>query len=227
MRSCQRPRGRLTGRECLAIRLQRFDASHCCNLPKRSLFSVLIELPWWFSVVVAGLIYALGAIFNPLLGAAAAIPFVGVACYTAWLRLRRGPMADFPVLLKALRSASPEEMRAMLTEAFSRQRYDVTDGPGGDLELQRNGYLTLVRFRRWRAQSTHPAAVKELSDAVRARGADHGLYITTGTVTDAARKQADTCGITLIDAMALANLVVRTRGARKAVSRSGKEVTQS
>ena len=49
------------------------------NVPKRSLFAILTELPWWFSLLVAALIYALGALFNPLMGAAAALPFVGVA----------------------------------------------------------------------------------------------------------------------------------------------------
>jgi len=193
---------------------------------KRSLFSILIELPWWFSLLVAGLVYSVGAFFKPLIGAAAALPFVGVACYVGWLRLRRGPTADFPAMIKALRSATPDEMRAMLAEAFTRQRYDVADAAGGDLELQRNGYLTLVRFRRWRAQSTSPAAVKELSEAVRVRRADHGIYLTAGAVTDGARKQAEECGVTLLDGLALANLVMRTRAARKALNRSSTEAAK-
>ncbi len=192
-------------------------------MAKRSLFSILIELPWWFSVLVAGLVFTVGAFFQPIIGAAAALPFLGVAAYIGWLRLRRGPMADFPELIRALRAASPEEMRAMLEEAFVRQRYEVSDGAGGDLELQRNGYRTLVRFRRWRAQSTSAAAIAELAQTVRARGADHGIYVTAGAVPDAARKQATDAEITLLDSLALANLVVRTRGARRAVSRSSKE----
>jgi hypothetical protein len=193
---------------------------------KRSLFSILIELPWWFSLLVAGLVYSVGAFFQPIIGAAAALPFLGVAGYIGWLRLKRGPIADFPDLIRALRAASPEEMRAMLAEAFTQQRYEVADGAAGDLELQRNGYRTLVRFRRWRAQSTSPAVLVELAAAVRARGADHGIYVTAGAVSDAARNQAAASGITLLDAMALANLVVRTRGARKAVSRSHKEAVR-
>lgn len=195
-------------------------------MAKRSLFSVLIELPWWFSLLAAGLVYSVGAFFQPIIGAAAALPFIGVAAYIGWMRLRRGPIADFPDLIRALRTASPEEMRAMLEEAFVRQRYEVCDGALGDLELQRNGYRTLVRFRRWRAQSTAAAAIAELAEAVRARGADHGIYVTAGAVSDGARKQAADSGITLLDAMALANLVVRTRGARKAVSRKSKEAVK-
>ena len=115
----------------------------------------------------------------------------------------------------------------MLTEAFTRQRFEVSDGQGGDLELQRNGYVTLVRFRRWRAQSTSAAVLDELAAAVRRRGADHGIYITAGAVPEAARKRAADTGLTLLDALALANLVVRTRGARRAVGRGVKETVGS
>lgn len=196
-------------------------------MQKRTLFSILAELPWWFSLLVAGLIYMIGALFNPLIGAAAAFPFVLVACYVGYIRIKRGPTADFPVMIKALRGASPEDMRDMLAEAFKRQRFEVTDGRDGDLELQRNGYVTLVRFRRWRAQSTHANAIEELVAAMKARQADHAMYITAGAVPESTRAAADAAGIALLDGVALANLVVRTRGARKAVSRSAAEAAKA
>jgi restriction system protein len=194
---------------------------------KRTLFSILAEMPWWFSLLIAGLIYTIGALFNPLIGAAAAFPFVLVAAYVAYLRIKRGPTADFPVMIKALRSASPEDMRDMLAEAFKRQRFEVTNGKDGDLELQRNGYVTLVRFRRWRAQSTNPHAIQELLAAMKARQADHAMYITAGAVPEATQAAADAASITLLDGVALANLVIRTRGARKAVSRSAGEAAKA
>lgn len=197
------------------------------HVPKRSLFAILTELPWWFSVLVAALVYTLGALFNPFIGAAAALPFVGVACYVGYLRLKRGPMADFPVMIKALRACEPDEMRSMLGEAFARQSYEVSDGKDGDLELQRNGYVTLVRFRRWRAQSTQPGAIDELVAAMRSRKADHAMYITAGAVPDSTKDAARGSGIALLDGVALANLVVRTRGARKAVSRTSAETAKA
>jgi hypothetical protein len=194
---------------------------------KRTLFSILAELPWWFSVLIAALIYTIGALFNPLIGAAAAFPFVLVAAYVGYLRIKRGPTADFPVMIRALRAASPEDMRGMLAEAFTRQRYEVADGRNGDLELQRNGYVTIVRFRRWRAQSTQPIAIEELVAAMTSRKADHAMYITAGAVPDETKAAATVAGIALLDGVALANLVVRTRGARKAVSRSAAEAAKA
>jgi hypothetical protein len=192
-------------------------------MPKRSLFAILCDQPWWVSLIVAGLLYYLGAIFSPVIGAAAALPFIGVAGYAAWLRVRRGPALDPVALLKALRAASPEDMRAMLAEVFGADRYALSDGAQGDLRLERNGYVTLVRFRRWRAQSTSMAALTELSASMQAQKADHGTYITAGTVAENVRKHAEQTGVTLIDGEALAELVRRTAGAKKALARANAE----
>jgi hypothetical protein len=172
------------------------------------------------SLLVAGLVYTVGATFSALIGAAAALPFICVALYVIYLRIRRGPPLDVAALLKALRSVQAEDMRAMLAEVFTADRYALSDAPSGDLRLERNGYVTLVRFRRWRAQTTNPAAVSELQQTMRAQKADHGMYITAGTIAETARKQAADSGIALVDGAALAELVRRTSGARKALARA-------
>src|SRR5690606_29952361 len=113
---------------------------------QRSLFRTLIDSPWWVSVLAAVPTYAVGVLLSRLLpgdanphvlGVAASLPFLGVAAYTCWLRIRRGPSLDAASLLKALRNASPDDMRAMLAEAYGRARYEIAEGTGGDLELQR------------------------------------------------------------------------------------------
>lgn len=196
-------------------------------MPKRSLFAILCDLPWWVSLLVAALVYMIGATFSSLIGAAAALPFLCVAGYVGYQRIRRGPALDVPALLKALRSAHADDMRAMLGEVFAADRYALSDAPGGDLRLERNGYVTLVRFRRWRAQTTHPAALSELQQTMRAQKADHGMYITAGTIAAAARRQAAESGITLVDGGALAEMVRRTAGARKALARLEKEAARA
>jgi restriction endonuclease Mrr len=84
-----------------------------------------------------------------------------------------------------------------------------------------------VRFRRWRAQSTSAAALKELGKTMRAQSADHGMYVTAGSVADSARSEATASGITLIDGEALGLLVRRTRGARKALHRANTEAAST
>jgi hypothetical protein len=195
-------------------------------MPKKSLFAVLCDLPWWASLLFAGLVYSLGAFFSPLLGAAAALPFIGVAGYVGYLRVRRGPVLDVSAALKALRAINAEELRAMLAEGFAADRYEVNDDPQGDLKLVRNGYVTLVRFRRWRAQSTNVAALNELQQTMRAQNADHGIYITAGTVADNARKRAEESGIALLEGATLAEFVRRTARARKTLARASDETVK-
>jgi len=171
-------------------------------------------------LLAAGLIYVIGAAFMPIIGVAAAAPFVGVAIYVAWLRIKRGPDIDVPRVLNALRAASPEEMRTLLTEFFTADRYQPKNHSGGDLMLERNGYVTLVRYGRWRAQSTSVAALKEFTDAIRGKNADHGIYITAGGVADDVRKRASDSEITLIDGPALAAMVGRAKLTRKLIEKA-------
>jgi hypothetical protein len=196
-------------------------------MPKRSLFAILCDLPWWISLLVAALVYYLGAFFSPVIGAAAAVPFVGVAAYVAYLRIKRGPQLDVEALLKALRSASAEEMRTMLTEVFGAQRYELGDSPGGDLTLARNGYITLVRYRRWRAQSVNAQALDELRRDMQREKADHAMYVTAGSIQDNVRQRAADASIVLVDGPALAQLVRRTGGARKAMARAAQVAAQT
>ena len=66
---------------------------------RRSLFAILIDQPWWVSLLAAAVMYGFGlmvasllprGVFPHLIGAAAALPFVGIAGYVGWLRIRRG-----------------------------------------------------------------------------------------------------------------------------------------
>ena len=115
----------------------------------------------------------------------------------------------------------------MLAEVFAAERYEINDGPDGDLKLVRNGYITLVRFRRWRAQSTSVAALDELQQTMQAHNADHGIYITAGTVADNAKKKAAESSITLLEGAALAEFVRRSASARKALARANDETVKA
>jgi hypothetical protein len=195
-------------------------------MASRSLFHILTEQPWWVSLLVTAMVFSLGALFSPLIGAAAALPFFGMTVYTLYLRVRRGPSLDPATFLKALRAAPPEELRAMLSEAYGREGYEIADGAAGDLQLNRSGYVTLLRYRRWRAQSTAAAAIDDLARTMRSQQADRGIYVTTGAVNEGARKRADASDIALLDGAALVRLLGRTRGGRRALRRAQEQVAK-
>jgi restriction system protein len=197
------------------------------DMASRSLFNILTEQPWWVSLLATALVYSLGALFSPLIGAAAASPFFGMTVYVLYLRIRRGPTLDPAAFLKAVRAATPEELRAMLAEVYGRQGYEIADSDDGDLQLSRSGYMTLLRYRRWRAQSTGAPAVADLAQAMRRRQADRGIYVTAGSVNEGARKRADESDIALIDGPALVPLLGRTRGGRRALARAQAEAAKS
>lgn len=188
-------------------------------MPKRTLFHILSEQPWWVSLLIAlGLFLAIG-LFSTLMGAAAAFPFVLVAAWVGWQRLRHGPVLDPARFSPAVREASAEEVREMLSQAYARDGHEVSDSPEGDLLLVKQGYTTLVRYKRWRARNTGAAVVAELQSAMRKRNADRGVHVCAGTVAEAARAAADKAGVTLLDGPALAALVRRSPLARRIAAR--------
>lgn len=196
-------------------------------MASRSLFNILTDQPWWVSLLVTAAVYSVGALFSPLIGAAAALPFFGMMVYVVYLRIRRGPTLDAAAFLKAVRAASPEELRAMLAETYGREGYEIADSADGDLQLSRSGYLTLLRYRRWRAQSTGAPAVADLAQAMRLRNADRGIYVTAGSVNEGARKRAGEVDIALIDGPALVHLLGRTRSGRRALRRAQAQAAKS
>jgi hypothetical protein len=195
-------------------------------MASRSLFHILTEQPWWVSLLVTAMVFSLGALFSPLIGAAAALPFFGMTVYALYLRVRRGPTLDPATFLKALRAAPPEELRAMLSEVYGREGYEIADSAAGDLQLKRSGYITLLRYRRWRAQSTGAAAIDDLARTMRSQQADRGIYVSAGTVNEGARKRAGESDIAVIDGTALVRLLGRTRSGRRALRRAQEQVAK-
>jgi hypothetical protein len=195
-------------------------------LPKRTLFHLLVERPWWFSLVVAAGVYLVFGMFSGIVGAAAAIPFIGIALYCGWLRIRNGPAADPVLLIRALRLASAEKVAAVLREAYTKQGYEIGDTPDGDMMLDRNGYKTLLRYRRWRAQSTGTAAIDELAATMKKRGADRGIHVTIGVFADAATDAAYAAAITPLDGGALTGMLRFVRGAHKLIDEAAEAETE-
>jgi len=189
-------------------------------VPKRTLFHILLEQPWWVSLLAAAGMFGIFGLFSAVIGVAAATPFLGIAGYLGVRRVRLGPQAEPVALMYALRSASPEELRDMLRTVYEKDGHSVTEVEGGDLLLDRQGYRTLVRYRRWRAQSTGPATIHELAQAMRRHNADRGMHLTAGSFTDAAKPAADAANVTPVDGAALAQLLRRLPGAMQLVRRA-------
>jgi len=185
-------------------------------MPKRSLFSILSEQPWWVSLLVAAMIFAVVQLFLPKFAFFVALPFAVIAVYFAYKQLRRGSPVNVDERLAALREMPWENFGLLVEEAYRRQGYAVEESKSGafDFTLRRKDRVTLVHCRRWKVNQIGAGPLRELQDAVIRHEAFDAVCIGTGTFSDNAREFSADKRITLLNGAALVDLV-RTIEKRK------------
>lgn len=182
------------------------------ELPRSSLFAILLRSRWWVSVLAALGVFALVRLFFAApYAAAAALPFLVIGIYAAFQQLRRPGPKRIAATLERARALPWEEFRSALEEAFRRERFTVTRMEGAaDLHLAHEGLVTLVACKRWKATRTGIEPLREFDAASRERGAHARIYVAAGEVTDNARKFAEDKKIRLLQEEELARLLART-----------------
>jgi restriction system protein len=184
------------------------------QLHQNSLFAVLMRSSWWISAALAAGIYGAAQLFLPVEFAVfAAAPFIVITVYVAWKELRAPSAGRVAKALERITALSREEFTAALEAAWRAQGYEVGRSNLVDLELRREGRLTLVACRRWKAASTGVEPLRELQAAGRVREAHELIYVGTGEITQQARAFAEANRIRMVQRAELAALV-RLRPAR-------------
>jgi restriction system protein len=133
---------------------------------KKSLLDDLITLPWWFSLILAAIVYlglkyylptvefqspafrSISTAFPNLAGLFASILVLtaAVSAYHAW---RRGELLDRQTSVKSIKDLSWKDFEYLVSEAYRRQGYSVLENLGGgsdggiDLVLSKGGKQTL------------------------------------------------------------------------------------
>ncbi len=184
---------------------------------KDSLFDVLSRLPWWVSVAVGAGLFAVVRLFLPeVLAAAVALPFLGIACYAAWRQLRTPGAANATELLGKIRGMSWENFSAVISEAYRRDGYAVTEVFKGavDLKIEKNGRIAIVSCKRWKAAQTGIGPLRELREAKDALDAADCIYVAAGDFTANARTYAKEKSVRLLNDAPLAELVARVERSR-------------
>jgi restriction system protein len=179
------------------------------QLPRNSLFAVLARSPWWVSALLAGGSFAALRLLIPEgMAAFAALPFAVIAVYAGVQQLRRPGAKRVAATLERARGLSGESFISTLEEGFRRAGYVVTRMEGGvDLMLRREGLVTLVACRRWKAMRTGIEPLREFESATRKHGAAGRMYIAAGEVTENARVFAAERNIRLVQEEELARLL--------------------
>ena len=187
-------------------------------MQKESLFSLLSRSPWWLSVLIAAAMFALVRLVLPDFAAFfAALPFLALAGYAGWRQSRAPSAANVEETLGRLRAMSWENFSAVIGEAFRRDGYTVSEIPGSaaDLELRKNGRVSIVCCKRWKVAQTGAGPLRELHAAKQAHDAQECIYVAAGDFTANARAYATEKAIRLLHDAALATLIARVERGRR------------
>ncbi len=185
------------------------------KMAKSSLFAVLLRSPWWYSLlIVVGFAIAARALLPEpyvVVGIMGAFPFVVIAAMSAWRQWKLPNPQKVSDALARAATMSWADFSATLEKAFTAQGYTVTrlNSPAADLQLDKNGTITLVSCKRWKAANHGVEAVRALQQAQQNQGAQHAQYISLANVTDNARRFAQEHGMVLIASNELGALMVQ------------------
>ena len=196
---------------------------------KTTFIDLLVELPWWVSVLVSATAYVMMAHVLPsiqtdnqitsMVFKAVVIP----APYIAGVILLAAPFAFLNTRRKAIQLDTQRNIQTvrdlhwrnfeeLVAEAYRRQGYRVTEGGYGadggiDLELRKDGQLTLVQCKQWKTQKVGVNVVREMFGVLTAHQANHFIIISSGTFTQQAMDFAAGKPIELLDGQKLLALV--------------------
>ena len=156
------------------------------RMHENSLFAVLLRSPWWISLAVAaGLIALLRLVLPTVYAVFAALPFLAIGCYAAWVQLRAPSAAKVGQRLEALRAKPWEEFAGAVESAFRREGYTVNrlDGREADFEIIKAGRVALVSCKRWKVARTGVEPLRDLHAARRKRDAHECIYLAAGEIS--------------------------------------------
>jgi restriction system protein len=178
------------------------------------LLHLLMESPWWVSVISAWVVYSILA-GSPLRPLAGPIGFIILLCAPVSLirSAQRRRLLDQHPGLDSIRDMSWRQFELLCGETYRRKGFAVQEnGLGGadggiDLILRRGGETWLVQCKRWKTFKVGVKEVRELYGILAAERADKGVFITSGKYTQDARAFAANKPLDLVDGPALLDLV--------------------
>jgi len=150
--------------------------------------------------------------FPNVAGIFAAIFIMGAAI-SAFHSWRKGELIESQTSVKSIQSLSWKEFEYLVSEAFERKGFDVTENrssgaDGGiDLVLFKNAEKVLVQCKNWKSKKINVSVVRELFGVVTAEGASKGIVVCSGYYTKDAFEFAKNNNIQLITGDELARLI--------------------
>ncbi len=146
------------------------------KMAEKSLFATLLRAPWWVSFVV---MLAVALVAGALLpdayktaGMLGAFPFFVIGTMAAWRQRHALSAERIAELTERARQMGWREFSAVVERALHQQGFEVRPAQGpADLEIEKNGRITLVSAKRWKAATVGAEPLRELLAAVDSQSA--------------------------------------------------------
>lgn len=190
------------------------------KMSENSLFAILLRKPWWISILIAAVVSLAASMLFPkayaVYGVSAGFPFFVIGIIAAVRQWRAPGTTLIANTLEIVTSMSWRDFADAIEAAYRRDGYEVKRREGGaDFEIAKDGRKSVVSCKRWKAANTGTEPLRELLAAAQSCGAHERIYITTGQLSDNARRFADERGIRVVREAGLAELLrgmVRSKG---------------
>lgn len=198
--------------------------------PLEELLEALTDAPWWMSIVVGGLFYAILRFAFPAIWPdpkTMSGVFANMASQFAWLSVifvvpaiisvfrtaRKRRMLDRQSGIESIRSLPWKQFEELLGEAYRRQGFAVIENPGKgadggiDLTIRRGAETYLVQCKHWKTYRVGVKIVREMLGLVTAHGATGAIVVTSGVFTKEAVTFAAAQRVDLVDGDDLARMI--------------------
>nr|WP_315237199.1 restriction endonuclease [uncultured Limnohabitans sp.] len=183
------------------------------KMSEKSLFAALLRAPWWVSFLV---MLAVALVAGALLpdayktaGMLGAFPFLVIGVMAAWRQRNAISASRIQELLEQARDMGWRDFSVLVEEALRQQGFVVarlTDGPA-DFQIEKNGRVTLVSAKRWKAATVGAEHLRELLAARESRDAFSCTCMSLGIFSQAAIDLANNSPMQLLGSANIAQLM--------------------
>ncbi|WP_090045831.1 restriction endonuclease [Limnohabitans sp. 2KL-27] len=183
------------------------------KMSEKSLFATLLRAPWWVSfLVMFGVALVAGALLPEAYktaGMLGAFPFFVIGVMAAWRQKDAISASRIEELTAQARSMGWRDFSVLIEEALRQQGFVVTrlnEGPA-DFQIEKNGRITLVSAKRWKAATVGAEHLRELLAVRESRDAFSCTCMSLGVFSQAAVDLANDSPMQLLRSANIAQLM--------------------
>ena len=183
------------------------------KMSEKSLFATLLRAPWWVSFLVMLAVALVAGALLPdaykIAGMLGAFPFLVIGIMAAWRQRNAISPERIQQLTDQARSMVWRDFSILVEEALRQQGFEVSrlsSGPA-DFQIEKNGRITLVSAKRWKAATVGAEHLRELLAARESQQAFSCTCMSLGIFSQSAIDLASQNPIQLLGPANIAQLM--------------------